>query len=147
MAQSNVVAFRWRTSTAAQPAQWKRGTHEWVSGTLDDLRRALAPTCGSTTELAVDNDPQLWACDRNGNLAPEPQGIPADVLLSWSPATCPPELFRPHENGRPGAVLLFTFPPEWPQQVRLGMSGRPHRQSRRCRSGRMQTGSLLLRPL
>jgi len=111
MAKSSVVAFRWRTSAAAQPAQWKRGTHEWVSGTLDDLRRALAPTCGSTAELAADHDPQLWACDHSGNVAPEREDIPADVLLSWTPATCPPELFRPHENGRPRAVLLFTFPP------------------------------------
>ena len=111
MAQSNVVAFRWRTSATAPPAQWKRGAHEWTSGTLADLRRALAPTCGSAAELAADYDPSLWVSDRNGNVAPEPEDIAADVLLSWTPTTCTGELFTRHANGRPRAVLLFTFPP------------------------------------
>ena len=105
-----VLAFRWRTSALAPQTQWKRGTEEWASGTVDALRVRLAVARGSSADLAADVDPELWLCDDDG--APtKREPVRTSALLAWTPATCPRTLVHPHPNGEPQAILLFTFPP------------------------------------
>ena len=104
-----VLAFRWRTNALAPQPQWKRGTAQFaVNETVDDLRRRLALTCGSSADLATDMDPELWLCDENETPM---QRVDAPDLLEWTPETCPPALFERHQSGRRKAVLVFTFPP------------------------------------
>jgi hypothetical protein len=106
-----VVVFRWRTSTLAPPEQWKRGTEEWASGTVDTLRRPIGLSCGSSADLAADVDPELWLCDESETPT---ERVNAPDALEWTPATCPRLLFERHPSGRRKAVLLFTFPPSPP---------------------------------
>ncbi len=104
-----VVAFRWRTSPGLPRDQWKRDSAQFApSDTVGDLRRRLAPLCGSTAELAADNDPELWLCDEKEVLT---QRVDALDILEWTPATCPRVLLERHYNSRRVAVLVFTFPP------------------------------------
>ena len=111
MASPLALAFRWRGEAGAPVAAWARDSSQFGAGdTVDDLRRRLAPTCGSTALLAGPCDPEVWLCDAEG-VPIERKPVRGSVLLAWTPATCPRELLQPQANGEPQAVLVFTFPP------------------------------------
>jgi len=105
---STVIAFRWRTSADEPLDQWRRGSEEWQGGTVDALRRRLAPMCGSTVALASVHDPELWQCDEEGHPVARQD---ATGILEWLPADAPAILWERHANRQRKAVLVFTFPP------------------------------------
>jgi hypothetical protein len=111
--ENKVVAFRWRTTPDDNQCEgWVRdSTRASADKTVGDLRRRLAPDCGSTAALASRHDPELWYCDENGRPTKRDKSVVAEEVLAWTPATAPDTLFAKHTNKRPCAVLVFTFPP------------------------------------
>ena len=106
------LAFRWRAEKDTPIAAWAIDSARFGEGdTVGDVRRRLAPTCGSTALLAGPLGPEVRLCDDRGNVALHPEDTPPEVVLAWTPSTYPRLLLELHPNGRPRAVLVFTFPP------------------------------------
>ena len=105
------LPLRWRTAPDEAPTAWRTDSTAWT-GTVADVRRALAPTCGSDVALAAEYAPELWLCDESGALSkPKPPVGPAR-LLTWTNTTCgDARLLDRYANGTRKAFVLFTFPP------------------------------------